>query len=277
MSDEDGESTRGRSGTEAWGAISAFEQILEVMPNDISALDALVQSYEIVGDSERAREYLLRLARVLVEQGNASQAEVLVDRLRRLGKRDAEAEALIRDIEALSRLVVPDPSRRPTIDLQPDPSISSAIEAELALAWRLHSAGLLTQEEYAGVVNDLSETAARRELLTVSVLHVLQDRSFRALDTVIAYMAHESRTPVIPVASFEMQESCLSLLPLDFMVRHGAIPFDFVAQEALVAVLNPFDANLRERVALRSGRPCHFYLTWPAEFDAWIARLKQTR
>jgi tetratricopeptide (TPR) repeat protein len=266
----------GRSENEIWSAIAAFEQILEVEPNDTSALDALTQAYELVGDGERARGHLLRLARAYIAQGNAAPAANLIERLERYGAEDVEAAALIREIQRLpSASVAYGDGRQPGAPAANEPA-EPAIDGELALAWRLHSAGLLTPEEYAGVVNDLSEIAARRERLTLSVLHVLHDRGFPKLDQIIGYMARESRAPMVPVTSFETPESCHTLLPMDFMARRGVAPFAMIAQEALVAVLNPFDEALRERVIKEAGRPCHFYLTWPTEFDAWIQHVSRS-
>ena len=46
---------------EVWSAISAFEQILEAIPNDRASLEALSNTYEQIGDHTKAKEYMLRL------------------------------------------------------------------------------------------------------------------------------------------------------------------------------------------------------------------------
>ncbi len=276
MAEKSGGPFEGQTENEVWGAIAAFEQILEVAPDDTGALDALSQAYDLIGDGERGRHYLLRLSRLYIAQKNAAAAAELIPRLERYGAADEEAASLIRDIRHLVPIGPPtaEPEKEAAI---PQRCEGFTLDAELALAWRLQTAGLLTPEDYSQVVSDLSDMAARQELLTISLLHVLHDRGFRNLDNVMAFMARESGTPMIRVTSFETIENCQTLLPLEFMVRQGVVPFATIAQEALIAVLNPFDEGLRERVARKTGRTCHFYLTWPADFDAWIARLNKTQ
>ena len=66
---------------EVWNAIAAFEQILEAMPNDRASLEALCHAYEQIGDHTRAKDYVIRLVDVLVEEGDGAAAKRLSDRL----------------------------------------------------------------------------------------------------------------------------------------------------------------------------------------------------
>mgnify|MGYP001293306397 CR=1 FL=1 len=267
MADTTRESAESRSVSEAWNAITAFEQILEIMPNDVSTLDALVRSCEMVGDTERARKYIVRLVRTHLTQRNAAQAEALAEDLRRLGAGSAEAEELLRQLEGTRRR----PAFAPAAEIAPTAE-TSALEAELSLAWRLHEAELLTQQDYAAVANDLTTLAAQPDAVRISLLHVLSARAFPNLDGLLAHMAREARVPVINVAAFDPPRACRTLLPLDFMARRCVLPFEMIGREALVALLNPFDDSLREQVRRRVGAPCHFYLTRPANFDDALER-----
>jgi len=268
MAEIPGKSAENRSIAEAWNAITAFEQILEIMPNDVGTLDALVRSCEMVGDLERARRYVIRLVRIHLAQRNTSQAETLSEDLRRLGAGDAEAEELLRRIEGARHR----PSAAaPAAETVPAAE-SSALEAELSLAWRLHAAELLNQQDYAAVANDLTVLAAQPGAARISVLHVLHARAFPNLDNVLAYLAREARMPVINVSAFDPPPACRSLLPLDFITQRCVMPFERIGRETLVAVLNPFDDALFELIRRRIGAPCHFYLTRPAHFDAALDR-----
>ena len=263
--------------TEAWGAIAAFEGILEVMPDDCGAMDALVQSYEMVGEHARARQYLIRLARAHLAQFHTAEAPELIARLRAADDGGAEIAALVKELESLQTAAAPAAER----SARPAPSAGTerqtALQAELSFAWRLHEKKMLTPEEYALVVQDLTEVSSRPSDLTVSVLHVLQDRSFRNLESILAFVAKDTRLPMVPVSSFDPQESTFGLLPMDFIRRRGAIPFESLAAELLVGVLNPYDEVLRADVQRLAGRPCHFYLVHPSEFDAWMNRVKDLR
>ena len=61
---------------EIWSAISAFEQILEAMPNDRASLEALAHAYEQIGDQTRGLDYLIRLTQVVLEEGDGGTAGV---------------------------------------------------------------------------------------------------------------------------------------------------------------------------------------------------------
>lgn len=252
---------------EALSVIEAFEQVLEAAPEDIGALDALYRAHEIVGNRARAREYLLRLARLYLEQRNFAEAEALREDLRRLGGGDAETTGLLARLDALSQ-----PSPPPAAPTGTEDEIA-IVESELALAWRLHSAELLDQETYAAVANDVTEAAARSDGGVISALHALHRRSFAGFDDLIAFLAKDSRTPMIPANAFEVTPECRALLPTEFMARRGVVPLDTIGSAALIAVLNPMDEALRNEIRRRTGRECHFFLTWPAHFEARLARL----
>lgn len=263
-----GKSTDNKSIAEVLNAITAFEQILEIMPNDVGTLDALVRSCETVGDLDRARNYIIRLVRIHLAQRNMSQAEALSADLRRLGAGHPEAEELLRKIERSQRQsTTQTPATEPASAAE-----SSVIDAELSLAWRLHAAELLNQQDYAAVANDLTVLAAQPGAARISVLHILQARAFPNLDKALAYLSREARIPIINVAAFDPPPACRSLLSLEFMSQRCALPFDCIGREILVAVMNPFDDSLFEQIRRRIGAPCHFYLTRPAQFDAALER-----
>jgi tetratricopeptide (TPR) repeat protein len=85
---------------EVWNAITAFEQILEAMPNDRASLEALSHAYEQIGDLTKAKEYFLRLGNVLMDEGDAAAGADLLERLRPFAADDEEAAELVSKIEA---------------------------------------------------------------------------------------------------------------------------------------------------------------------------------
>jgi hypothetical protein len=78
---------------------------------------------------------------------------------------------------------------------------------------------------------------------------------------------------VLPLSLFDVQAATFGLLPPDFIVRYGAMPFELMGREVLVAVMNPYDSRLQAQVENATGKPCHFYLTPPKEFDAVVEKL----
>jgi hypothetical protein len=265
--------------SQVWNAIAAFEQIVQALPNDRVSLDALSHAYEQVGDLTRAREYLVRLAHVVVEESDREAAETLRERLARFAAADPAAKQAEDRVGQLLSLTRPGEA----VPGQPDPLAVAAAEAELpgsivaaelSFAWHLLQAGEVTQDEYAALAQDLSEIAAAKSAVTISVLHVMHDRAFRNLERVVTFAARDSHMPLIPLTSFEIPEATLALLPLDFMERNGAVVFELLGTDALAAVLNPFNKPLQTRIEAVVRRKCHFFLALPADFDVIVEKLR---
>ena len=92
----------------------------------------------------------------------------------------------------------------------------------------------------------------------------------------MGYVARDAQTPIISLLSFDIQKEAHGLLPMEFMIRRGAVVFDLIGDDALVVVMNPYDEALRAQVQEKAGRPCHFFLALPAEFDAAISKIGES-
>ncbi len=265
---------------QVWSAIAAFEQIVETIPDDRVSLEALSHAYEQVGDLTRSRDYLLKLVNVVVAENDREAATLLRERLAQhtgdplILKADEQLETLLtagkpaREFEIPSDQVLADTSRTEDTERR-----SSHVAAELSFAWTLFEASQLNQEEYAQVAQDLSEISSSQTPVTLSVLHVLHDRANRNLDYILTYAAKESGIPVIPLSLFDVQSSTFALLPQEFIVRYGAMVFELMGQDALVAILNPYNKALRTQVEHLIGKRCHFFLTTPADFDTILEKM----
>ena len=265
--------------SEVWQAITAFEQILEVMPDDRSSLETLSHAYEHVGDRARALDYLLRLAGVVLAEGDVETAVHIRDRLSEYAETGEEVRSMLEQLEALpsasaagreSAAHVPTP-RMARDDENP---AMFRVTDELAFAWKLFEAGEISQEDYSAVAHDLAELSIDPHLATVSVLHVLETRAFNGLERVMGYASRDTKTPLISLQAYEVAPEKAHQLTLEFMIRRGAVIFGGVLDELLVAVLNPYDAHLREDVTRQTGCTCHFFLASPSEFDSLMSVLK---
>ncbi len=273
-----------------WNAIAAFEQIVETIPDDRVSLEALSHAYEQVGDLSRARDYLVRLANVIAGEQDREAAALLRERLNNHADDNRVRDAAQR-LDTL--LAAGKPAREFELSPETADKAGSApgqdarrkneeterrgahVAAELAFAWSLFEGKQLSQEEYAQIAQDLSEVSTSQTPVTISVLHALHDRTHRNLDNIIAYAARESGTPVIPLSLFDVQEFNFQILPQEFIIRYGAMVFEMMAKDALVAILNPFNKNLRAEVEKLANRRCHFFLTTPADFDAVVEKRTQ--
>jgi len=148
------------------------------------------------------------------------------------------------------------------------------ITAELTMAWNVHQAQVFTEEEYSAVVHDLSELCTRQLDVPVTVLHVLGDRHSASLERVIQFVALDSNTPFVRLNRFDMDPTLINNPLPENTARHlGALVFDEMADDALVAILNPYDDALKEHVKQQLKTNCHFFLTNTEEYDAAITKL----
>ncbi len=268
---------------EIWQAISAFEQILEVMPEDRSSLETLSHAYEHVGDHAKGLEYLKRLARVVLQEQDAETAQDLVERLDEYAGSDDQVQALRDELATLGQAHTPTPPGTGADTEQPQqPSLKAGekdrtafrVTDELSFAWKLFEAGEISQEDYATVAHDLAELSVDPHPSTASVLHVLETHAYSGMERVMGYASRETKTPILSLAAFQVGPDTAAALPLDFTIRRGALVFGTILDELLVAVLNPYDQTLREDVIHETGCTCHFFLALPSEFDDAVAEIK---
>jgi len=268
---------------QVWNAIAAFEQILEAMPDDRSSLETLAHAYTHIGDRTRAKDYLVRLARVVLAEQDAEAAVSLPEQFADFGC-DPEIDELLPRLQALAGnadAVATDAATAMTPEEAGQQVAKAArgrlafsVADELALAWSLLEDGQLTQDDYSAVAHDLSEMSTAAGHMTISVLHVLENRAYKHLERVIAHIATRCQAPVITLHCFDPPRQALELLPLEFVVRRGAVVFDFIKDDALVAVMNPLDQRLRADVAAQTGRICHFFTTQATAFDTLVNKIR---
>ncbi len=264
--------------SEVWSAIAAFEKILEAMPDDLASLETLAHAYEHIGDQAKTLEYLQRLGEVILRDGDAEAAVHVASKLRGFASKDEQVSLLCDRLEGFTAQVQTEPVDEvmPLCGAVSRPSYVFRVADELSFAWRLFETGELSQEEYASVAQDLSEMSADDHLSTASVLHALDARAFSGMERLMGFVARDARTPIVSLLSFEIPSEVHGLLPLEFMIRRGAIVFDLIGDDALVAIMNPYDESLQQQVEAEAGRPCHFYISLPSEFDAAIGKMGKT-
>jgi hypothetical protein len=261
---------------EVWNAISAFEQILEAMPEDRTSLEALAGAYEQIGDLVRARDYLLRLATVVVKVGDGAAAGALAGRLDSFARDDERAAELLKQVRALEEAApVPADAREQSRGeiLRKRIQTGFNMAEGISFAWNLMEQGDLTEADYAAIVRDLTEMSVSPGHSTVSVFHVLEARAFKGLERILTRCGRDWGVPVITLGGFELQYPVVTQLPYELVVRCGVLPFETCGNHYLVAMMSPYDSELRRDVETVLGQQCHVYLTLPSEFDQAVVRL----
>ena len=261
-----------RTESDIWNAIGQFEKILEVMPDDRFSLETLADAYEKIGDHTMAKDYLLRLANVLADENDEDAAHDVLQRLKSLDQSDQKVKSTIARLEGLQSKKV----MAVVIDSEQTPASRQAhIAAEISMAWNLLQAKKLSQDEYSLIVHDLSENSGRAVDIPVSTLHVLHDRHHAGINEIMSFVATACNAPMICLANFEIQKDACILLPWEFMTNRGAIVFETIGNDALAAILNPYDNQLKMDVEGLVGKDCHYFLVAPEDFDAALGRIKK--
>lgn len=266
---------RASNDAELKSAIVAFEQILDAEPNDRLALETLSDAYERIGDRAKALLYLGRLGDVVANDGDAAAAQLIIHKIKTLGNATDHQQVLRRLGEVISSTAAPPGTERAAA--AQTGRRAHDITREVSLAWDLLQAEEISQEDYAVVVQDLSENSTKTLDVPVTVLHALQDRNFTHLERVLAYLARTSGKPLISLAHFDIQLDLVNLLPKDYTSHRGAIVFEKIGGDLLVAVLNPFDTELQEDVRRATDRRCHFCLTSAADYDNMLINIRKTQ
>jgi len=257
--------------SEVWNAIGQFEKILEVIPNDRFSLETLADAYEKIGDHTCANDYLLRLANVLADEGDEDAAHEILLKLKQFDKPGQNVKDTIARLENLQSkkvmAVVIDSGKTPA-------SRQGHIAAEISMAWNLLQAKKLSQEDYSLIVHDLSENSGRVNDVPASTLHALHDRHYAGISDIMAFIATACNTPMICLANFELQKDIVSLLSWEFMTNRGAIVFETIGNDALIALLNPYDNQLKMDVTGLTGKDSHYFLVTPEDFDNALGKVK---
>ena len=265
-------------------AIALFEGILQSAPEDRVALEALSLAYEQTGNLPLARATLLRLAAVVIRKQAHEAAPEVIRRLKPFAENDFDALEALRSLEALAATQrgtgagagagAPEPvGSHPAVMRSGVALRRQVLHREMDLAWKLLEAKELTQEEYAALVEDLSRLVSDERQATVSLQHVLADRAFPGLDRVLRHIAKAGKAPFLALENFEIRQVDLGNVPADYLIRQGALPFESMGEECLIAVLNPLDAELQRELAALLDRRCHFYLVTAEAFDAAARKL----
>lgn len=255
--------------------ITAFEQILEVMPDDLFALEALHDAYLANGDTEAALKHLYHIADLVATQGDEEVLTRISDKLLFMASEHPDAEdranALQQKVGRTSNAKLDAPVLKSSKTI----TLANNIRQEIALAWKLFESGRISKKDYSEITNDLTEMSSKEVRVPVSVLHVLHDRAVSNLEKILLQISKESGSPLIGLPNFDVQMEAVELLPFHYLEKIGAIPFDFIGDDVMVAILNPYNTDLRQAVIDETGRACHFYLVSPTDYDDTLSSIRK--
>ena len=234
--------------------VAYFEQMLQLMPEDRVTLEFLVVAYEQLGRHEDGQKALVSLVKILIKERDTAALEGLLPRLEESDYPEAKALSL-----KVKTLVAPAPDLTPEV---PKEMTESEIVESISAAAVSSEIALLCE---------LVDGKMNGQVFLVSALQILEKENPTALERCIAYLADRHATPPVPLSAFEPPKGVVSAFPALAMRIHGAVPFASIGKEALVAVLNPADEQLRAE--LSAVMPCRFYMAMPSAVEAALGKL----
>lgn len=257
---------------EVTSAIQAFEQILEVMPGDMSSLESLWRAYSDQEQEEKALDYLLRLGEAIVEHDDKDTADRVLADLRGAAYQDERVKSLEND---LARVAGAGEEQEPAEVPQLRHQVNMA--DELSFAWYLFQSEQLTKEEYSRIADVLAEMSATGREGTVSVLHALEAEQCPRMASLLAFCVKKFNLPYVNVTAFDIGLETSRIFPFKFILGRGVMPFELINRKhLLIALLNPHDGELRREIeSALTGYVCHFYLTSAMDFDDGLKALSE--
>jgi len=251
-------------------SISYFEQILNVLPGDRTALEFLCVACQQLGESEKFLKYALALTDVTIREKSVESVVGLIEKLKTVD--DPRAKAAILKLEVL---VAPEPEltfEKPE-DRVTSATPSAAAKAELALLDKLVGAGVLTKSLVQTAYDQLEHLPTSGGEFLISALAILEKENLAGAAEAFAAVADEAHAPPVPIESFELVPGHVRRLPADLVKVRGVVPFAKLGSEWAVAVLNPLDEALRHEIAAAMGAKCHFFMATPGAFEKVIEQV----
>jgi hypothetical protein len=272
-------------------AIAFFEDMLQTMPKDRTALEFLAVAYEQTNQTDKRRDVLIQLVDVLLMENEYKNAKAIsehlrvfpdympamlaIERVASLTELDIDQDTLSQagtDLAPGSVFMPAKPKKEWPTDVH---SIShTTASAEMDLVWLWHDLVYIPKEFCMDIMNALTERPVTDTPLLISALAILDELHPEYTDTIMEKMQQTNNIPVIPMELFEPTPTILKTLPLIFCHIKGVLPFALMGNELLVAFLNPINEDLRFEIQDRAGMVCHFFLVHPRSWQLVFDKIK---
>lgn len=244
--------------------ISYFEEVLQLMPNDRSALEFLAVAYEQLGNREKRSHAVARLTDVLIAEKDLDCLKNLKPTLDEIGT--PEALNALRKIEnVLGKTAVSSTGQPPRQVLQTE--LLAAIKAEMELLNYLQAKHLISDDTAKIVESSLYNHLSGEDSVLISALAFVKNENPAECESALAALADAFHLPPVPLQASLAAAQNLPSLPDNF-IRRGARPFAELGDTLLVAILNPLDDELRKGITAAAGKPCQFFLADPSDMEA---------
>lgn len=240
--------------------IRILEDKLSEIEDPVGVLIALFDMYTDIESLNDAGNCLVEAARRVCEGEHPQLCFFLYNNLELFAQLNPEAQSAY---EALADLIgdSDEDLGANTLHLDQRKIYQHDLIPELLLAQHLHRARKISEAEYLVVLHDLCWYSTIALTSPRTVAYILDDRVLPHRDSALEFLAHDSGVPFIDLRFIEPDPQAVELLPPEFMKIRAACAYGFVAGEPLIAVLNPFNLQLRDDVIRQIDLSCHYTFT----------------
>ena len=244
--------------------ISYFEEVLQLMPNDRSALEFLAVAYEQIGRQDKRSHVVALLTDVLIAENDTECLKNIKPTLKDINT--PETLSALRKIDlALEKSPKAVPPAASSQVFQTERL--AAIKAEMELLNFLQSHHIVSDETAKIVESSLYDLLSQQDSILISALAFIKNENPTEGEAALAALADAVHLPPVPIAASLAANKDLPSLP-DNLARRGVRPFAELGDTLLVAILNPLDEQLRKDISTVAGKPCQFFLADPSEMES---------
>ncbi len=258
--DAPSESSPAEENPEVVEAIRILEDKLPEIEDPVGMLITLFDFYSEIENLNDAGNCLVEAARRITEGEHPQLCFFLYNNLELFAQLNPDAQSAYEDLADLISESEEDLGAN-TLHLDQRRIYQHDLIPELFLAQHLMRARKISDAEYKVILHDLCWYSTLAPCSPRTLAYVLEDRILPHRDAALEFLAHDSGVPYIDLTLVEPDPKALELLPPEFMRVRAACAYGFVAGEPLIAVLNPFNLQLRDDVTMQIDLPCHYTFT----------------
>ena len=151
---------------------------------------------------------------------------------------------------------------------------STAMGGDLALAAALVAEGVVTRAAINPFLQQLhaERAAAVQSGQTLTLLQLLINAQIGKLDDLLTIIVERSGLPYLPLSTYDVDRDVACLLPRKIAFEFCLIPFDRISRSVLIAVDNPLDPALRDRIRVLIDYDLFWYVSSPSDITMALRR-----
>ena len=241
-------------------AIHLLESELEEITDPVGVYITLFDLYSDLENMQEAGQCLVEASRRVSADEHPDLAYFLYNQLELFAQLGPDAQDAY---ERLGHLIAGDEGTFDpnTVHLDQRKLNMTDFIPEILLAQHLMRSKTISEPEYRLLLQDLCWCGNTEQLAPRVCLFVLRDRELPHQERAIEFLAHDASTPFVDLSHIDPDPDLLEVLPLETCIRRAACVFGEVGGEPMVALLNPFNLQLKDDVSRRLECDPHFFLT----------------